>query len=82
MALGKQNMSATCPKDKLELLYFLSPEIQKLRERGVPARLARDIHVDTISSLVKNTESTIPCPKMLTKTAIIDTCFGAINLLT
>ena len=81
MALGKQNMSATCPKDKLELLYFLSPEIQKLRERGVPARLARKIHVDTISVSLKIIESIIPCPKMLTKTAIIDIYFGTINLL-
>ena len=78
-------MQATCdcclPKGQAGIQVFLSPEIQKLRERGVPARLARKIHVDTISVSLKIIESIIPCPKMLTKTAIIDIYFGTINLL-
>ena len=65
VAMDKQHVTAACSKDKLVLKFFCqSHEIQTLRERGGPARLARYIHVDTISSLVKNIESTIPCPKM------------------
>ena len=39
VALGKQHATAAYPKDKLVFKFFLSPEIQTLRERGGPGDL-------------------------------------------